>query len=125
VKRAAERGLHAQDGEVLRRDDLCAQPFRRAGADDRSRLFGEAGDLDDVAGPPLIVREVGGRHGDPLRRAGRPKRGLGAGLPHRDDPVRIRVRQRPQHDGVDQREDRRVDADAERERQHGRGGEAG
>ena len=36
----------------------------------------------------------------------------------RDEPVGLRIGQRPQHDGVDEREERRVRADPERERQH-------
>ena len=35
------------------------------------------------------------------------------------DPVGIRIRQRPEQDGIDDAEDRGVRADAERERQDG------
>src|SRR2546422_2910712 len=42
-----------------------------------------------------------------------------------DEPVRSRVRQRLEQHGVDRAKDGRVGADAERERRHGHGGEAG
>ena len=44
---------------------------------------------------------------------------------HRQEPSRIRVGKRPQEDAVDDAEDRGVGADAERQRRHGDGGEAG
>src|SRR5262249_42633302 len=41
------------------------------------------------------------------------------------DPIGLRERQRPEQDGMHDREDRRVRADAERERREGDGREAG
>ena len=38
-------------------------------------------------------------------------------FPDRDEPIGLAVRQRPQQRGIDEREDRAVGADAERQRQ--------
>ena len=46
------------------------------------------------------------------------------GMPDRDQCVRLRVRQRPDHYSVDDAEDRRGCADAEGQRSHGRKSEA-
>ncbi len=50
---------------------------------------------------------------------------LGTALPQRDQPVRLGIRQRPEQHAIDDAEDRRVRPDAQREREHGDGGEAG
>ena len=47
------------------------------------------------------------------------------GRPHTNQPIRLRIRKRPQDDGIDDAEDGRVGADAERERGDRRGGEPG
>ena len=49
----------------------------------------------------------------------------GPAAPDHDGAIRVAPRQRSQQDGVDDAEDRGVRADAERERQHGDGGERG
>ena len=46
-------------------------------------------------------------------------------VPQRDEPIGIGVRQRPQQHGIDDREDGRARADAEREHEDGDGGESG
>ena len=46
-------------------------------------------------------------------------------MPHRHEPVGILVRERLEQDGIDNREDRGVRADAEREHDEHGGGEAG
>src|SRR5206468_2889576 len=48
-----------------------------------------------------------------------------AALPEGHQPVRFRIRQRLEQHAIDDAEDRRVRPDAEREREHGHGGEAG
>jgi hypothetical protein len=50
---------------------------------------------------------------------------LGELVPHHDEPIRRRIRKRPQQDGVDYGEDRGVGSDPERKRENRGEGEAG
>ncbi len=50
---------------------------------------------------------------------------VGRAIADRDETIRIGIRKRTQQDGVHDGEDRGVRADAERQREDGRGGEAG
>ncbi len=70
--------------------------------------------LDDGGLPPPVV-ELGRRR--PLSRS------LGRGVDEHHQAARIRVGERPQQDGVHDREDRRIRADAERQRGDGGEGE--
>ncbi len=68
--------------------------------------------------PVAAVEQVGGVREAHLLEPEPRKR-----LPQTDQPVRARVRQRPQQHGVDDAEHRRVGADRHRQRQHAQGGE--
>ena len=113
----------------------------RRGPQQREQLGGHGGALDSQrlveardGEPPRAVR------GDPLERSGRfgpgmireiaetraaqRRRGSRMLLGDADQPVRVRVGKGAQQHAVDDREDRRVGADPERERDECRGGEA-
>jgi hypothetical protein len=81
----------------------------------RSLAVQVAAEVLDLASLRAPVVEIDRRDGR-LKEIGRPIRGV-----DRIEPIGIRKRQRPQHHGVHDREDRGVRADAEGERQN-RGG---
>jgi hypothetical protein len=97
-------------------DFTKANPFGTQGAVAFPGVDGYSRNLWDTeydnwgrAAPRVPVEHVQGRH--------EAARGRRARLGNRDQPVRIAERQRPQQRGVDQREDRAVGADPERQRE--------
>ena len=109
-------------------DRRAEQPEEIGGHPPRPKLFGKrsAGEVHDTGVERrdvakhlrllAVVHELGGRAAavDALRRSR---------LQHHQ-PVGVGKRHRLEEDGVDDREDRGVGADAERQRRHRRGGEA-
>ncbi len=95
-----KRSCRKRAGETLR--------FVHAGQVDA--LWKEQGHrVDDAALPDLFVFEIGEQPARKRRRS----------APDVDDPIGVRIRQRPQQHGVDDAEHRGVGADAERQRQDG------
>ena len=111
-ERAAGDRLDAEHVEDARRHPLARHRFGvavAAGHHHAADVRRKAGDRLERPAARVPVEHVRRR-----REASRVRAG---GLPDRDQPIRVGVRQRPQQRRVDQREDRAVGADAERERQ--------
>jgi hypothetical protein len=109
-------GLHFEDAEILAADPLTAHAAHLAAVRGVERRLAEGRDGSKSRGIvahllPERIREVGARPGVAQR--------------HDHQLVGTWHRQRPKHDGVEQRVDRGVRADAEGERQHGHRGERG
>ncbi len=100
------------------RDAPAEDLLRRAVGGDARRAAARRRDAGERPLQPLPVRVVARR-----RRVAREARG-GVVLPDEDDAIGIGVRQRPDQDGVDRGEDRRVGADAEGQRRDRDRGEA-
>ena len=110
-ERAAEQRLHAEDLEELRRRLRREQPLGLADA-------GEVGvpalaDGERIEDLHALADVAVGRHGKPGFEAVED----GVVVVERHQPIGLVVRQRPQQHAVDEREDRGVRADAQRERQ--------
>ena len=99
-------------------EDPCRHPLARhrlgvavaAGHHHPADVRGKAGDLLERAAAPVPVEHV--------RRRGEAPRVRVGGLPDRDQPIRVAIRQRPKQRRVDEREDRAVGTDAECQRRH-------
>ena len=109
---AAGDGTDAEHGEVLVRHLLAGDRLGLRVAGERRTPAGDDRDLLEEAGfaPPVGV--VAGRGPFVGRTAARPQV-----LPDHHEPLRMRIGQRPEQDGVDDGEHRGVGADAERDRQ--------
>ncbi len=115
---AAQSGLHSQQREEIGRDAGRQEPFGFPIAGEV--VVGNAAQDGDVLEHRVLrlqVAMVGRRHRQPVK--------LRRLSPERHEPLRLRERQRAQHDGIDDAENRRRGADAEREREHSHGREAG
>ena len=119
-KRAACDRRHAQDVEIVVRDDRGADTLRLiAEARHRHHQSAVGGERDRaLLGAPQVL-ELRHRCGQPLLTA------IGRLAPEPDQRVGVRVGQRAHEQVVDQREDGRVRADAERQREHRHRREAG
>ena len=110
-ERASARRLHTQHLKVVASDELSADA-ERLGATDHvgtdASPRGQAGELRDVVAEVEIV----GQRQRLIRGRFRHHR------EHLNQLLRIAHRQRPEENGVDQREDGGVGADAEGQRQH-------
>ena len=116
---APELRLQADDVEEVRRDDGAGDLLRFApgqaaqvvGIAARDREMLESG----IVAPEVEVVRKCDRDGALLRTNV---------LVEDDEPLGVRIRQRPKEDGVNDAEDRGVRADAERQREDGNKGEA-
>jgi hypothetical protein len=104
-------------------DHRRAEQAEKVGTDMRGRdllrvTLGEVDDADPIGGDVLERRRLTTPEIE-LGWRGAWSRPLWRGVQERHDPARFRVGQRPQKDAVDHREDCRVRADAERQRQDG------
>jgi len=118
AERAAERRRHAQRVEHVRAQHLGVEPDGLAAARQNHRQVPEGADASHLRRLFAQVGIVQDRQRDgvgKIRRA----------LAQDHDPAGIGERQRTQQHGVDDGEDRRRRADAERQRHDGDGGEAG
>ena len=112
---------HAQDVEVVVRDDRGADALRLiadARHRDRQSALSAASATEALLRAPQVL-ELRHRCGQPLLTA------IGRLAPEPDQRVGVRVGQRAHEQAVDQREDRRVRTNAERQREHGHRREAG
>jgi hypothetical protein len=121
IRRARERATelcgHPEHVEVICGDERSADAHRICPGDgDGQRVFPITGDAYERAGVALKLEKIGG--------------GVGAfwfshaGRIHRDDVAPVRVRQGAEQHAVDDAEDGGVGTDADRERDHGDGGES-
>ena len=112
-------GCDAEDGEVIVGDD---QPGRRVG-----EIAGAQIQLNTerrrIPSPPGRRARAGKRIADMRSCSGRSPRAFT--VVTEDETLRLRHRQRAQQYRIDQGENRGIGADSERQRQDGRGGEAG
>ena len=115
-KGSAERGLDAEDVEVVRRDARAAQLDRVAHARERGAAAGLGRHEVEHGVVLLPVEKV--QRGDAVALAARRL------LEHAHDAVGVRVGERLQQQSVDEAEDGGVGADAERERQQRHDGES-
>src|SRR3989449_1926305 len=113
----AELGVHVEHIEQVRRDRAGLDFARVSCARQVVTLRPDGRDAGEVLRQRPQVVEVREGHANPHS----PEPG-GHDL---DQPVRSRVRQRPEQNAVDRAEDGRVRADAEGEREHGDEREAG
>jgi hypothetical protein len=118
-KDAADHRRHAEHGKIRRRDELRNELDGIAEVGQVGPRFRERGEIIEDRGafsPPNEIR--GTNH---IRSTGEPR----IGFPYGDDSIRIVIREPLEEHRVHNRENRRVRADAEREREHGHDGEAG
>ncbi len=115
-ERAAERGLYAEDVEVVCRHARAAQAHGFVDAGERDRAASLSGNEfeDGVFARPVEVVERRDAVGAAARRL----------LEHAHDAPGFGVEQGPEQDGVDEAEDRGVRADADGERGQRDRGEA-
>ena len=119
-KRAARDRRHAQDVEVVVGDDRGDDVLRLiTDTCHRDRQTAVGGERDRAALRAPQVLELRHRCGQPLLTA------VSRLAPKPDQRVGVRVGQPAHEQAVDQREDRRVRADAERQRDDGHRREAG
>ena len=108
-KRPTQRGPNAEDLEEVWRDSAAAQLNRVAGAGECGRPAGLGGhEIEDLV-VLLPVEEI--QRGDAVPVAARRL------FEHAHDAIGVVIRQRTEHQAVHEAEDRRVGADAERQRQ--------
>jgi len=115
---AAEKGGHTKDGKVVAGNKIDVRGLVR-GADDGS-LAGELGAIYcrySCIGFSLAAEILKKRIREELRVAIRDRHGqtLDAAVAKQDEFARILDGQRPEKDGIDQRENRRVGSDTEGE----------
>ena len=95
---------------------------------DAQRILPRLGDVDLRIPPAGGVLEDMGQAAIVVERHRRDalvrQRLADVGVPHHREAIRVGIRQRPQHDPIEHREDGGGGADAERQRQHGRNGES-
>ncbi|HUF67829.1 MAG TPA: hypothetical protein VMM79_04185 [Longimicrobiales bacterium] len=115
---AAHRWRHAKHIEERWRDLGADQPLRLRTARHDEAVVAVRGNIVQSAARLPDVQIVG-------RRDRAVAAAFAVGLPHLNQPIRGRVRQRSQEHGVHHAEDRRVRADAERERDDGDGRHTG
>ena len=117
---AAERRLHAECGEDVRRHDGTRDVERAATVHESEPGFPIGGQMLERARGRSPVKEIG-----PRRRAGRAGSGRRAEVDAGDggEALGRRKRQRPQQHRVNDAEHRAVRTDAEGEREHGDQGE--
>ena len=116
-KDPAERGLHPERGEHVRRRQQAGDLFGltvQHHVDPRRTDHAEVVERFVALAPRHEIRRC-----DHVARVA-----VEAVLPDHDDAVRIGIRQRLEHDAADDAEDRGGCADPERQRQHGRNGKA-
>ncbi len=114
---ASERRTDAHHVEVVPAHADGRHPLRLAARDQRRHPRAHHRELLEAAAPLAPVEH--GREADVAREP------LGVAIADGHEPLGIRIRQRAQEDGVDHGEDGGVGADAERQRDQRRGGEAG
>jgi hypothetical protein len=116
---ATERGRHGQRLERVGRDDFDPGALRRlALGTEVGRIRHEGKQVAHTLGPLAVILEV--------RERGRVRHLPSlAPLEHEDEAVGLRHRHPPQHHLPDHAKDGRVDGNAEGEREHHHGGEAG
>ena len=129
-RRAADVGFSLREQSSVRRldserveqvlVDVCGTHAKRSIAGDEVRLARRER-ADGRKGAVELAELHVFRRRDP--ELGEPERRKLRRQVHQ--PIGLRIPERPQDDAVDDRENRGVGADAERERQHGHGGEAG
>jgi hypothetical protein len=115
---AAQKRSNPERGKEIRRGHDTTEPFRRfawfrqieAGPTERSHPF-------ENTVLRLLIEKI--------RSRVRPTPGLGRRAEHSDQTFRVRVRKPSKQDRVHDAEHGSIRADAEREREHGHGGEAG
>jgi hypothetical protein len=118
IEGAAEHRGDAQQRKERRRDGLAPQALGRGPLDERHvvlRVSGHGRERPVLRAP---VDEVQRRGGEAVDVPG------GVRVDHAHELRRLRVGQRAKHRGVHDRENGRVEADAEREREDGHGGKA-
>ena len=117
-KRSTECWRHAKHREHVPGDSFAEQLFGRSRFREDRRHRGKSGQVVERPVGALIIDEVCGRYGQsrvpPL-----------VDFPQRDEPCAFGIWERPEHDGIDDAEDRRIGADAEGQREHGHRREAG
>ena len=114
---ASQRRSDAERAQEVRRHAHRGNPLGLAVRDERRIPRSDDRDLVECVRPFAPV--------DHRREADVSGAAVGAGFADVDEPRRIGERQRPEKHRVDHAEDRRVRADAERERHDGDGREAG
>ena len=115
AEQAAHARAHADDVEETAGDTPAAEPFRVVDAGERHRLGARQREGVERVLTRAPVDEIRPRH--------RHLRAVGPDLVQVDEAIRLWIRQRPQQDAVDEREDGRGRADAERQRDEDDGGE--
>ncbi len=118
-ERAPCREHHAEGREIVRRHPHRRDLLGRAAlADHRGTgaIRGHTRERGDLSTPVVVVGQRGAIVGDA---------GLWIRVVDAHQPIRVWKRQRPQEQRVNDREDREVRADADRQRRESGGGEAG
>ena len=113
----AEERLAAERGEEGRRDRQGAKLLRLSSFRKRGRPSGKERRVLDRRRLRLAVQIVGDRHAR-LREPNQRIR-----VPHEDQPLRVRVRQRPEQNLVQEAENGGIGANSQRQRHHGHQGE--
>ena len=120
IERASDRRCHAEDLEEVRAHHLSDDELRFASSRERESGADVARHALECPRARPIVVEV--QRGEPHRVARRIGR---VHVEHEEEAVGVRIRQRPEQDGIDDAEHQRRDADAERQGKRGRQREAG
>ena len=117
VEKPSEGRFRAQRGQGVRRDANTGQAIRLAFAREivTSPIVNADVIEDRLLRPPIAEVRVGDRHSREIRAA----------FAQPDESFGFRVRQGTEQHGIHDAEDRRVRSDAQRESEHGHGGEAG
>ena len=110
---------HPERGEEFRGNTHDIARFNRARFPDDGRVRFVSGYIRERGNIPPAIIVVGERGPTTV------KTGFGVAVEYRHEPAGIPKRQRTDKDGVDDGEDSEVGADAQREREDGRRGEAG